>query len=278
MTARAEQQARCLKALSVILGLATDAAVPRRKPARAPAPAGAVPWRRGSARANRCALQAVGNARGRMAYRSQTGEAYRLARATLGGPLMRDRGWWMQLLVLTLRLVRAIFRALLVFALRLFLAIFAGPLKDRGQGKFAWADNSKARKERFSELLNTPVFKDILSEKHIDGLERRRDLLAGRSEKLVVLQMLIFVFLGLSILSAQFSISIFGISTVSARSLRELLLVISYTLAAYNTLQNVIAHPSRPADQAGAARAARMAVSGLRPLRRPVATMEQRSA
>ena len=40
----------------------------------------------------------------------------------------------------------------------------------------------------------------------------------------------------------------------------------------------VIAHPSRPADQAGAARAVRMAVSGLRPLRRPVATMEQRSA
>ena len=41
---------------------------------------------------------------------------------------------------------------------------------------------------------------------------------------------------------------------------------------------HVIAHPSRLADQAGAARAARMAVSGLRPLRRPVATMEQRSA
>src|SRR5260221_5114914 len=41
--------------------------------------------------------------------------------------------------------------------------------------------------------------------------------------------------------------------------------------------REVIAHPSRPADQAGAARAVRMAVSGLRPLRRPVATMEQRS-
>ena len=41
---------------------------------------------------------------------------------------------------------------------------------------------------------------------------------------------------------------------------------------------NVIAHPWRPADQAGAARAVRMAVSGLRPFRRPVATMEQRSA
>ena len=44
----------------------------------------------------------------------------------------------------------------------------------------------------------------------------------------------------------------------------------------------VIAHPSPPVDQAGAAsgaaRAARMAESGLRPLMRPVATMEQRSA
>ena len=44
----------------------------------------------------------------------------------------------------------------------------------------------------------------------------------------------------------------------------------------------VITHPSPPADQAGAvsgvARAARMAARGLRPWRRPVATMEQRSA
>ena len=41
----------------------------------------------------------------------------------------------------------------------------------------------------------------------------------------------------------------------------------------------VITHPWPPADQAGAAaRAARMADSGLRPLMRPVATMEQRSA
>ena len=44
----------------------------------------------------------------------------------------------------------------------------------------------------------------------------------------------------------------------------------------------VIAHPSPPADQAGAAacaaRAARMAERALRPARRPVATMEQISA
>ena len=41
----------------------------------------------------------------------------------------------------------------------------------------------------------------------------------------------------------------------------------------------VIAHPSLPADQADAGtRTARMAASGLRPSRRPVATMERRSA
>jgi cytochrome c len=51
-----------------------------------------------------------------------------------------------------------------------------------------------------------------------------------------------------------------------------------YATTLFDYIRRVIAHPSRPADQAGAARAARMAVSGLRPLRRPVATMEQRSA
>ena len=48
---------------------------------------------------------------------------------------------------------------------------------------------------------------------------------------------------------------------------------------AEDLLTPVIAHPCLPADQADAGtRTARMAASGLRPSRRPVATMERRSA
>lgn len=105
-------------------------------------------------------------------------------------------------------------------------------MSDRARKKpFGWADLSQVRKDEFAELLNIPVFKDVFNEKYVEALERRRDFLVARTQKIWAILSLISLILGVAVLSVHISFSLIGISTVNARDLRELLLVILFTLS-----------------------------------------------
>ena len=111
-----------------------------------------------------------------------------------------------------------------------------------GQGAkkpFGWADHSRVRKEEFAELLNSPFFHEVFNEKYVEGLERRREFLVSRSQKILGITFLIAVILGLAVLSVHPSFSLFGISMADARNFREVLLVISFSLGVYDALNNV---------------------------------------
>jgi hypothetical protein len=99
---------------------------------------------------------------------------------------------------------------------------------------FRWADKIKARKAEITELFNAPTFKDIFSDKFVEGLERRRELLEGRSHKVQVAQLLILIMLAMALLSLHLTVSIFGLSTADTRNLREVLLVVSSTVQLFN--------------------------------------------
>jgi hypothetical protein len=114
-------------------------------------------------------------------------------------------------------------------------------MSDRGSKKpFGWADNSQVRKEEFAELLNTPAFKDVFNEKYVEALERRRDFLVARTQTIWAIASLISVVVVVAVLSAHMSVSLFGILAVNPSDLREVLLVILFTLSAYDTYCNVV--------------------------------------
>src|SRR4051794_12043235 len=100
----------------------------------------------------------------------------------------------------------------------------------QGPAPFKWADKPAFRKKEFLELLNADASKDLFNEKFIEGLEKRRDLLNARSEKVQIIQLTIMVILLISLLSMHMSISFLGLSTPDARGVRELLLIISSSI------------------------------------------------
>jgi hypothetical protein len=81
--------------------------------------------------------------------------------------------------------------------------------------------------ERLQELMAKKENADILGSEFVSGLEKRRDLLESRSYKALAIQAPLFLMLAFALLNLDVQVSILGLSTASAKSLREVLLVVS---------------------------------------------------
>jgi hypothetical protein len=85
--------------------------------------------------------------------------------------------------------------------------------------------------ERFAELLAKKKYADLLGLEFISGLEKRNDLLEGRFYKALAIQTPLFFMLAFSLLNVDVKVTLLGFSIDSARSLREILLVLSIPVA-----------------------------------------------
>jgi hypothetical protein len=94
-----------------------------------------------------------------------------------------------------------------------------------------WRSPPSLRKERFQQLLAKRDLNNVFGERFIDQLEHRRDLLENKRWRLTVWQIPIFLFLAFSLLNMDTSIILFGISVKSLSHIREVLLIISSSLA-----------------------------------------------
>src|ERR1700694_2211620 len=94
-----------------------------------------------------------------------------------------------------------------------------------------WRLPGRLRMERFAELLGKKEHKDILGSEFLTGLEKRRDILESRSYKAMAIQAPLFLMLTFALLNLDVRFSILGFTTDSAKSLREVLLVISAAFA-----------------------------------------------
>jgi len=93
-----------------------------------------------------------------------------------------------------------------------------------------WKRPATMRKERLAELFSKSELSEILNSEFVKGVESRKDLLEGRQYRLWAWQIPLLLFLTLSLLPTKVSGSIFGISIESAKTLREVLIVLSSTL------------------------------------------------
>src|ERR1700704_6191342 len=105
--------------------------------------------------------------------------------------------------------------------------------------KFKWSDRSATRRAEYDALFDTPALKHVFNDKYIDGLERRRNALGSKANKTWLTQMAITGILAINLLSLRLSISIFGLSTVDARGLRELLLFFASTAQLWNLFTTI---------------------------------------
>jgi|SRR5882672_4921606 len=103
------------------------------------------------------------------------------------------------------------------------------------ENRFRWGDTPKNRQEEFTRLLTAPAFKDVFNEKFIESLERRKSYLAGRSDKVQIVQLTVMLLLSMALLSVHSNISFLGLSTANSRDLREMLLVIGASVQFLNT-------------------------------------------
>ena len=81
--------------------------------------------------------------------------------------------------------------------------------------------------ERFAELLAKKKYVDLLGMEFMSALEKRSDLLEGRLYKALAIQLPLFFMLAFSLLNVDVKVTLLGFSVDSARSLREILLVLS---------------------------------------------------
>jgi hypothetical protein len=93
-----------------------------------------------------------------------------------------------------------------------------------------WLDQPRLRRKAFLELFDTPNFKELLNEKFIDGLEKRKDDLERKLQRIQAVQWLVNLILALALLSVHMPISLFGISATDSYNFREMLLVIASAL------------------------------------------------
>ena len=94
-----------------------------------------------------------------------------------------------------------------------------------------WRSPRSLRAARFRELLGKTKHKELLSEKFIDALEKRRDLLESRKLKALAFQAPLFLLLVFAMLEVNVHVSILGLTVESARNLREVVIVISALFA-----------------------------------------------
>jgi len=106
-----------------------------------------------------------------------------------------------------------------------------------------WRLPGSLRTERLVQLLARKDLKDILNSDFIKALESRKTLLESRRFKLLAWQAPIMIFLTFSLFHISANISIFGVSTEAANSLREMLLVLSSVLGlAFSALNTEVAY------------------------------------
>jgi len=94
-----------------------------------------------------------------------------------------------------------------------------------------WRLPGRLRMERFAELLAKKENAEILGSDFLLALERRRETLESRAYKALAIQAPLFLMLTFALLNLDVKVSILGLSTDSAKSLREVLLIISTAFA-----------------------------------------------
>jgi hypothetical protein len=96
-----------------------------------------------------------------------------------------------------------------------------------------WLWPTELRAERFAELQAKKKYADLLGAEFIAGLEKRSDLLEGRYYKGLAIQIPLFFILALSLLNVDVKAAFLGFSIESAKSIREILLVLSVPVALF---------------------------------------------
>jgi hypothetical protein len=97
--------------------------------------------------------------------------------------------------------------------------------------KFDWAAGRIQQRQKFAEMLDDEKLRrDVFNEKYFEGLERRMDQLKGFHSKIQLIQWTGILLLALAVLSVHIPISLFGLSTGDAHSVREILLLILATV------------------------------------------------
>ncbi len=94
-----------------------------------------------------------------------------------------------------------------------------------------WVWPKRIRTQRYSQLHGASEYKEIFDQKFLDGLEKRRELLEGRSYKALAIQVPLFLLLAVSLIKQDVKLAIVGFSIDGVGGLREILLVISSFLA-----------------------------------------------
>ncbi|AMA60064.1 hypothetical protein [Bradyrhizobium sp. CCGE-LA001] len=107
------------------------------------------------------------------------------------------------------------------------------------QAKFKWGEQRDLENQQFREALNnTKLRETVFTEKFMDWLEKRRDLLDGRAQKLSIVSLTMSFFLLIALLSPDMSVSVLGLSE-KARAFREILLFILPSVQFYTMVPSV---------------------------------------
>jgi hypothetical protein len=94
-----------------------------------------------------------------------------------------------------------------------------------------WLFPVQLRAQRFAELKAKKKYADVLGPEFMSGLEKRNDLLEGRYYKGLAVQIPLFFILAFSLLNVDVKTTLLGFSIESAKSVREILLVLSVPVA-----------------------------------------------
>jgi hypothetical protein len=88
----------------------------------------------------------------------------------------------------------------------------------------------KVRLERIQHLFSQKALKEILDDKFIDGLQKRRDDLQSRILKILGVEVTILGIMLICLTPLHLNVTLFGVQASDLRQLRELLLVIFSSL------------------------------------------------
>jgi hypothetical protein len=89
----------------------------------------------------------------------------------------------------------------------------------------------QVRLERIQQIFARKSLGELLNDKFLDGLEKRRDLLQARALKVFAVQVTVLGILLLCLLPVKVNVTLFDVQATELRQLRELLLVIFTSLA-----------------------------------------------
>lgn len=94
-----------------------------------------------------------------------------------------------------------------------------------------WRLPSSLRREILLSLMAKKVNGETLGKEFVGGLEKRRDMLESRQWKATALQVPLFAMLVFSLVNVDLKVTFLGFSAESLKSLREVIVVLSSTIA-----------------------------------------------